>query len=146
MQVTLSGRGICPLLMHLSIFLIFSKRMKIWARVRSWLLQKQRFCRVSSGWPWWLLCQPIQAVTSRWLVNWISICHTRVTFFPQIWIYRILLTPMICHDPDLNPKSFLKVIEAHMCIVKNCVWCYIASLMMVILHAIVFHDQRLLWP
>ena len=33
-RVTLSGREICPLLMHLSINLIFSKRTKIRAQVK----------------------------------------------------------------------------------------------------------------
>ena len=53
MRATMSGREICPLLMHLSIFLILWIRTKI--RVQ-----------VSSEWLWWLLCQPIQPVTSCW--------------------------------------------------------------------------------
>ena len=37
------------------------------------LVKKQCFCPVRAGWQWWLLCQPIQAMTSRraFLYGWI---------------------------------------------------------------------------
>ena len=64
--VILSGREICPHLIYPNTFLIFKLTTKIRAQVRNWLPWKQHFRRVRRGWERWLLCQPIQAVTSRW--------------------------------------------------------------------------------
>ena len=53
-----SGREIFPLLKYPGNY-FFEWTTKIWAQVKTTLLPAR------SRWQWWLLCQPIQAVTSR---------------------------------------------------------------------------------
>ena len=48
MGVTLSGREICPFLMHPSTFLILNKNENT-SSGKELTLIKQRYCRVSSG-------------------------------------------------------------------------------------------------
>ena len=50
-------------------------------------LVKQRIWRVSAGWQWWLLCQPIRAVTSRR-----TALSFKTTGLPMYNVHNICLT------------------------------------------------------